>query len=392
LASLELDLRGSLELAHEGVRVAESDLSATAHRYQPLLFLGMSQHDLDELDDTMRTIDDGRRTAEQGGMTFAAPLFHAFAAFTNLRAGRVDQAAAEAEAGVAMCEETSSAISLAMNHAVVALASLHLDDLETMRTAVAAGERAVAMQPPWLGLDLIALAAALLNEADGDLEAAYSSVEPTWALFEALGARTMSIVVGPTVARLALAIGRHDEAAAVATALEEIAERMPLPSWRAAALETRGLVDGDTEVLVAAVELHRASPRILPRAGACERAAAALLACERTEDAVALLDEAIELYTQADARRDRARATASLRAAGGRVRRQLAADDDEWGTLSRAERDVARLVALGLSNPEIAARLFISRRTVETHLRRIFAKLDIASRVELAVWVQSHLA
>jgi pimeloyl-ACP methyl ester carboxylesterase/DNA-binding CsgD family transcriptional regulator len=58
-----------------------------------------------------------------------------------------------------------------------------------------------------------------------------------------------------------------------------------------------------------------------------------------------------------------------------------------WASLSPAERRVALLVAEGLSNVEVSHRLFISRYTVETHLKRIFAKLGIASRTELAAVV-----
>jgi predicted ATPase/class 3 adenylate cyclase/DNA-binding CsgD family transcriptional regulator len=55
-----------------------------------------------------------------------------------------------------------------------------------------------------------------------------------------------------------------------------------------------------------------------------------------------------------------------------------------WASLTPTERDVARLVADGLANNEIAARLFISRRTVQTHLTHVYAKLGINSRVQLA--------
>ena len=62
-------------------------------------------------------------------------------------------------------------------------------------------------------------------------------------------------------------------------------------------------------------------------------------------------------------------------------------DHTEAGpTLTRRELDIASLVAKGLSNREIAARLFISRRTAETHVDRILTKLDFHSRAQIAVW------
>jgi DNA-binding CsgD family transcriptional regulator len=55
-----------------------------------------------------------------------------------------------------------------------------------------------------------------------------------------------------------------------------------------------------------------------------------------------------------------------------------------WAALTRAETEVARLAAEGLTNREIGARLFVSPRTVQTHLSHVFGKLEVASRRELA--------
>ena len=54
-----------------------------------------------------------------------------------------------------------------------------------------------------------------------------------------------------------------------------------------------------------------------------------------------------------------------------------------WASLTPTELGVTRLVAEGLTNPEIGARLYISRRTVETHLSHVFRKLDLANRTQL---------
>ena len=75
------------------------------------------------------------------------------------------------------------------------------------------------------------------------------------------------------------------------------------------------------------------------------------------------------------------RARNELSATGETVRKRTAHTRDD---LTAQERQIARLARDGLSNPEIGARLFLSPRTVEWHLRNVFAKLDIRSRRELA--------
>ncbi|MGH9287265.1 MAG: response regulator transcription factor, partial [Acidimicrobiales bacterium] len=61
-----------------------------------------------------------------------------------------------------------------------------------------------------------------------------------------------------------------------------------------------------------------------------------------------------------------------------------------WASLTPTELDVVRLVADGLTNPEIGARLFISRATVKTHLSHVYAKLDVSNRTELAALASTH--
>ena len=58
--------------------------------------------------------------------------------------------------------------------------------------------------------------------------------------------------------------------------------------------------------------------------------------------------------------------------------------------LTTREREIAVLVARGLSNREIAARLVISKRTVDAHVNHIFAKLGLSSRVQLTIWLRDR--
>ena len=75
------------------------------------------------------------------------------------------------------------------------------------------------------------------------------------------------------------------------------------------------------------------------------------------------------------------RTRGELVATGGKVRKRTVETRDE---LTAQESQIARLARDGLSNPEIGARLFLSPRTVEWHLRKVFSKLGIHSRRELA--------
>jgi DNA-binding CsgD family transcriptional regulator len=61
-----------------------------------------------------------------------------------------------------------------------------------------------------------------------------------------------------------------------------------------------------------------------------------------------------------------------------------------WGSLTPTEQDVVRLVSEGLPNKDVASRLFISPRTVETHLTHVYAKLALSSRVQLAQEASRH--
>jgi DNA-binding NarL/FixJ family response regulator len=111
----------------------------------------------------------------------------------------------------------------------------------------------------------------------------------------------------------------------------------------------------------------------------------ALAALGATERAVAELEPAAAAFAAMGAVRLRDEAERELRGLGRRVyRRTGPATASGLESLTERELEVARLVVDRRTNAEIAASLFLSKKTVETHLRNIFAKLGVASRVELA--------
>ena len=111
------------------------------------------------------------------------------------------------------------------------------------------------------------------------------------------------------------------------------------------------------------------------------------MALEREDRSAGIeqLDRALQLYTSLGASWDASRIRRRLRREG--VRRRLASSVRPASgpqSLTESEHAVAQLVAQGLTNREVAERLYISPHTVSTHLRHAFAKLGVRSRVELA--------
>lgn len=214
----------------------------------------------------------------------------------------------------------------------------------------------------------------------GDDTGARDVLELLWSQIEPIAFLVQFGLVAPLLVRLRRADGDVDGARALASYIAG-ADRGNLASHRSIALRCRGLACEDPDVLLEAVETARASPRLLNLTDTMEDAARLLIARDRSAEAVDVLDEAIALLEPvgADGWIDR------LTSMGGTRRRSGAARATHgWASLSPKEHEVVALVAEGLSNPEIAERLFISRRTVESHLSHVFRKLDVSNRTQLA--------
>jgi DNA-binding CsgD family transcriptional regulator len=155
-------------------------------------------------------------------------------------------------------------------------------------------------------------------------------------------------------------------------------------SLQAAAAHVRGLAEHATEELSAAAAIYRTASRPLALASALEDLGRAQVDDGATREAIAAFDEALAITVEIGASWDAARIRRRLRHLG--VRRRVAtsrAPQTGWPALTRAEIQVARLVAQGRTNREIAEHLFVSPHTVSAHLRHIFDKLGVKSRFQL---------
>jgi DNA-binding CsgD family transcriptional regulator len=184
--------------------------------------------------------------------------------------------------------------------------------------------------------------------------------------------------------RGALASGDRDRAAALARQTQRLAMITPDdPDMTAAADHARGLTEQDPAALQRAAGRYTAARA---RAGALEDAGNARAGNGDRGRATTLLSQAYALFEELGNDEDLARVRSSLRAAGTRVRHWTYADRPAfgWDSLTDTERRVANLVAEGLSNRQVANRVFLSTHTVAFHLRHIFWKLGMTSRVQLA--------
>ena len=186
----------------------------------------------------------------------------------------------------------------------------------------------------------------------------------------------------PTLIRFALAAGDLPTARAAAQAAQAEAEQEPLPLNVAAARWCHALLDHDGEAILLSAEYFRNAGRPLELGNALEEAAALLAEAQRDEPARTAFAEAMSVYTGLGAALDARRAANRLRPYGiGRgVRGPRQRPSTGWQALTEMELRVAELVVEGHSNPDIARRLLLSRRTVETHVSHILAKLGTNSR------------
>ena len=336
------------------------------------------------------------RAAEASGHLWVVPLLHEMLGFDHLRWGELDDAVLHAQAAVHASAELGSARFLAGAYATLGRAAVYQDDLPAAeRWLRQAEERMPHEDLPFVSASRVRPGLAELHEARGEPGRA---MEVLWDAFVVLRERDLLLLVSPycqRLVRLLLEAGRGEDAGAVLAALDEMDEALAGSGvhapWRSVLLHCRALVANDPDRALEAVEAHRTS-RIafftLPMA--LEDAGRLLAAHGRAPEAIPLLEECLELWQWMGAPGHVARISARLRELGAHRGKRGARGRPRvgWASLTPAELRVAALVAEDLTYREIGERMFLSRRTVENHVARMFAKLGISARRDLAAEVR----
>ena len=328
-------------------------------------------------------IDRSAERIRQTSDTMWAPAIPIQSAELALSDGRIGEAAVLAKVGIEQAEEQGTSYFSATAWSVLAMAALQAGNLAEAASAVDRGVRR-APDIGFYGRSAITLAEARVVEANGHPEKAMAALsgicrEPT----RLHGVLLQDPTAAPWWVRVALAQENRLLAGEVVLTMEHLAQTCDeYPSLLVSAAHARGLLDRDPLALQAAARGHS---RPWAQASAAEDAGR-MAGTVGLPEAKSYFQEALAGYERIGAIRDSQRVERALHRFGRSVRRGRRGDRpvSGWASLTDAERRVAVTVAAGPTNLEAAALLHLSRHTVDFHLRQIFRKLNLDSRVELA--------
>ncbi|WP_431913388.1 helix-turn-helix transcriptional regulator [Micromonospora carbonacea] len=306
--------------------------------------------------------------------------------------GDLDDAVTAARDGLELAERAAVRTLLPLGHIVLAQSALRQGDMGTLGTyANHLKDDALLGHTRFMPGRCSLTITQLLEARDGTASVAHlieSITTDDRLLLELLVAHPAA---ASWLVRAAQKLDARDLAAGVVFRAHGLAVCNPdFPLLYASALHSAGLFDDSVERLLAAEELHQ---DVWAKASAAEDAGMMLAAATGDRDrAVAALSRAADAYLTVGASRDVFRVNSKLRELGARRRQvpRLTGRPTAGGSrLTDTEFAVAELVSQGLTNARVGRQLFISTHTVAFHLRKVFRKLGINSRVELAsTWNQ----
>lgn len=329
------------------------------------------------------TSGNGHASGESGLALLRARIY--------LATGRIDEAVAEAEAVLGVCTMAEPSPNATQAKSILATVSLRRGDLQSAEIHLEEAARYTTPEsPPWVRERLSIVAAQVIEAQKGP----HAAIDVCARIYHEIPTRrwllTGDLALTPWLVRTALAAHDHARAAAVTAVAEEIAVNShEIRAARIVAAHARGLLTRDAGLLREAGDGH---VDVWLRATAAEDLAVLLASTAQDGEAIEVLGQSLADYERAGATRDTARIRHRLRRLGVRRRHwtTVVRPVEGWDSLTGTERSISELVAEGLTNREAAERMFISAHTVAFHLRHIFRKLSIGSRVELARLTVEH--
>ncbi len=370
----------ALPLFDRALTVTQSDPALTDLRLLLQINNAVTLGNLDRYEEALAAAGQARHLANQVGTTFRLAQAHGAGGQLLFETGHWDDALAEVEI---VHEDLKEPAGACCELGIAAVICFHRGEIgAAQRYLAAAIPHAERLGPRLIGP--LALARSLDCEYDGALSEALA------ALTYRFDGNTEDLdeiedLLADAV-RLATQTGDLSTAEALTGQAAALAAESEIPHRQANALYCRGLLDQDPSRLLAAAERYDDASRPLLTAKALEAAAGHFVDTGDRTQARTAFTRAVEIYTSLGAAADVARLQATFRAHG--IRRGPHSKHRRarsgWDSLTATEIKIAGFVEEGLSNPEIAAKLLLSRRTVATHVSHILKKLDVHSRTDIA--------
>jgi DNA-binding CsgD family transcriptional regulator len=373
------------EVVALGARAVGDDAaySADLDAGYPHIFAILALSFVDAFELSELRIDAALARADERGSLLGIASARSVRARMRRRCGQLAAAVEDAQAALESAAQTSDRAMTAMCAAIAAEGLMDLGRLDEATTVIHEHVHLVGRVAPPAQAELLTARAAL-NLACGDPAKALADATSAGHLMEAIGCRNPNATSWRSRAGHALvALARSEDASTLALEALQIAQATEIPG---AIGEARRLVAAATYGEPAIEQLRRAvvaleeAPAPLGLARALLDLGAALRRSGRRREAREPLGRALELAHRHGARPLQDAVRTELRTAGARPRREMRTGVD---ALTPSERRVADLAASGLPNAQIAARLFITRKTTEHHLASAYRKLGISSRGEL---------
>jgi DNA-binding CsgD family transcriptional regulator len=368
----------ALPLFGQALAVAEGDPALTDLRLLLQINNAVALGDLDRYDDAIGAAEQVRQQADDAGNVVRLAQAHSALGELLFDVGRWDDVLVEIDQVFGVSEDPAVEC---MDHGLAATIHLHRGEAAAREHLAAVEQYAERLGARMAGP--LAMARSLDEEQVHGPDEALAMLL-SWLLAPKEVEETGDLLADAV--RLAVLVGDKTTAGTLVEQAESAARASEVAHRQAIAAHCRGLLDRDSVVLSDAAQHYRMAGRPLPRAQALESAGVVLAECGDLTGARTRFTEAFSLYESLGASWDLARTQATFRGYG--IRRGPHAPhrrpDHGWESLTPTELKIVGLVARGMSNPDIGGHLFLSRRTVQTHVSHILAKLNLQSRIDIA--------